>query len=203
MRLLWITLGVLVVDQVTKVIVRLNMSGLPRPSYGVIGGWLRLTYTENPGMAFGIMPGSTTVVTVCSLIAMVLIIVYMMKVRSGYKPYTMCLAAILGGAAGNIVDRLFYGPIFGYGPFFEGRVVDFIHFNIWAGLVPDSVPLIGGEYVALFPIFNVADIAICGGVAGILIFQKEFQRRVLAGRAKDSAVPVAVAVENASLPDQP
>ncbi len=180
MRLLWIALGVLVVDQATKVAVRLNMSATPRQSFGVIGDWLKFTFTENPGMAFGIMPGSTAVVTACSITATILIVIYLLRVRSGYAPYTTCLALILGGAVGNIVDRLFYGMIFDYAPFFQGRVVDFIHFNLWSGLVPESVPLIGGQFLALFPIFNVADIAICGGVVGILVFQKRFHSQMLA-----------------------
>jgi len=217
MRLVWIALSVLVLDQVTKIVVRINMGTTgPRESIGVLGDWLKLTYTENPGMAFGIMPGSTSVVTACSVIATILIIVYLLRVRKGYAPYTMCLAAILGGAIGNIVDRLFYGLIFEYGPFFEGRVVDFIHFNIWSGLVPGDIPLIGGEYLALFPIFNVADIAICGGVAGVLIFQKQFHlRRLAEGEAaanaeveaanaksdRSAAGGPAFAAEEAPLPD--
>ena len=181
MRLLWVALGVLVGDQATKVAVRLNMTVSPRQSFGVIGDWLKFTFTENPGMAFGIMPGSTAVVTACSITATILIVIYLLRVRSGYGPYTMCLTLILGGAVGNIVDRLFYGMIFDYAPFFQGRVVDFIHFNLWSGLVPESVPLIGGQYLALFPIFNVADIAICVGVVGILVFQKRFHSQMHAG----------------------
>ena len=59
-------------------------------------------------------------------------------------------------------------------PFFRGRVVDFIHFDIWHGQISSSIPLIGGSYLSFFPIFNVADIGIVGGVIGILLFQKKF-----------------------------
>ena len=180
MRLLWTAFGVLVIDQATKVAVRLNMSVSPRQSFDIIGDWLKFTFTENPGMAFGIRLGSTAVVTACSITATVLIFIYLLRVRSGYAPYTTCLALILGGAMGNIVDRLFYGMIFGYSSFFEGRVVDFIHFDLWRGFVPESIPLVGGQFMALFPIFNIADIAICGGVAGILVFQKRFHSQMLA-----------------------
>ena len=196
MRLFWIALAVLVVDQATKVVVRLNMAAPPNRSMGILGNWLKFTFTENPGMAFGIMPGSTAVVTALSIIATILIVVYLLRVRSGYAPYTSCLALILGGAVGNIVDRLFYGMIFNYAPFFEGRVVDFIHFNLWTGLVSDSVPFLGGQYLALFPIFNVADIAICGGVAGILIFQKRFHREMLAAASASSESSSASTLES-------
>ena len=172
MRLLWIAAGILVLDQTVKVAVRTSMS--ISQSIPLLGDWLKLTFTENPGMAFGITFGPAGLVTGFSIIATILIIVYMYRVRKGYTPYRISLAMILGGAIGNIIDRLFYGMIFGYGEFFKGRVVDFIHFNIWNGFVPDGVPLIGGTYMALFPIFNVADIAIVSGVVGILVFQKKF-----------------------------
>ncbi len=179
MRLLWIAAVVLVIDQATKVAVRLNMAMPPYRSIPLIGDWLKLTYTENPGMAFGITFGPAGLITGFAIIATILIIVYMYRVRNGYKPYRVSLAFIFGGAIGNIIDRLFYGMIFDYGSFFRGRVVDFIHVNVWNGFVPEAVPFIGGSHMALFPIFNVADIAIVGGVIGILVFQKKFHLQLL------------------------
>ncbi len=178
MRLFWIAAGILVLDQVTKVIVRLNMNQGYLGAIDLVGDWLKFTYTENPGMAFGINFGPPGLITGFSIVAAVMIGIYLFRIRGGYMPYTASLACILGGATGNIVDRLFYGMIFGYGPFFQGRVVDFIHFDIWYGLLPASIPLIGGSYFSFFPIFNVADIAIVGGVAGILLFQKRFLHRL-------------------------
>ena len=174
MRLLWIAAGVVVVDQTTKIVVHQNMSMPPYRSINLIGDWLKFTFTENPGMAFGVNFGPAGMVTAFSIIATLLIIVYLYRVRKGYTPYRASLAFILGGAIGNIIDRMFYGMVFGYGEFFQGRVVDFIHVNVWSGYVPDSVPLIGGSYMALFPIWNVADMAIVLGVVGILVFQKKF-----------------------------
>ncbi len=178
MRLFWIVAGVLVLDQVTKVVVRLNMDSGHLGAIDLVGGWLKFTYTENPGMAFGINFGPAGMITAFSMIAAVMIVVYLVRVRDGYLPYTSSLACILGGAIGNIVDRLFYGMIFDYGPFFQGRVVDFIHFDLWHGLIPASIPFIGGSYLSFFPIFNVADIGIVGGVMGILLFQKKFLNRM-------------------------
>lgn len=174
MRLFWIAAGIFLLDQLTKVVVRLNMDLGHFGAIDLLGGWLKFTYTENPGMAFGINFGPKGLITAFSIIAATMIMIYLFRVRSGYFPYTASLACILGGAIGNIMDRLFYGMFFGYAPFFQGRVVDFIHFDIWTGRVPSSVPLIGDSYLSFFPIFNVADIGIVGGVIGILIFQRKF-----------------------------
>ena len=188
MRLFWIVAGVMVLDQATKLVVRLNMDIGHLGAINLLGDCLNFTYTENPGMAFGITFGPAGLITVFSLLAAAMITIYMFRVRTGYLPYTVSLACILGGALGNIIDRLFYGMVFGYAPFFQGRVVDFIHFDIWYGQLPSAVPLIGDVYLALFPIFNVADIGIVGGVIGILIFQKKFLAGVTADQPSEETV---------------
>ena len=191
MRVLWLTGLVILLDQVTKIIVLRTMYlGQQIP---VIGTWLKLTYTENPGMAFGITFGPKSLVTIFSIIATVLISFYLYKVRNGYSPYKASLALILGGAVGNIIDRVFYGALFNDGSYFVGRVVDFIHVNIWSGFIPEAVPLIGGTYVSLFPIWNVADMAIVCGVVGILVFQKIYHRQIQEQEERESGPPVAVA----------
>ncbi|MFQ5568883.1 MAG: signal peptidase II [Rhodothermales bacterium] len=179
MRVLWIAAGAVLVDQISKIVVVNTMSGSPYQSIQLLGDWLKLTYTENPGMAFGITFGPPGLITAFSIIATLLIIVYMFRVRKGYTPYRASLGLILGGAIGNIIDRVFYGVIMGYGGLFEGRVVDFIHVNVWSGYVSDAVPLFGGKFMALFPIWNVADMAIVIGVVGILVFQKRFHQRMI------------------------
>ena len=88
--------------------------------------------------------------------------------------------------------------MFDYAPFFQGRVVDFIHFDIWHGRLPSSLPLIGDVNLSLFPIFNVADIGIVGGVIGILVFQKKF----LAGVAAEQPSEETVNPETLSSPIQ-
>ena len=188
MRLFWIVAGVMVLDQATKLIVRLKMDIGHLGAINLLGDWLKFTYTENPGMAFGITFGPAGLITVFSLLAAAMITVYMFRVRTGYLPYTVSLACILGGALGNIIDRLFYGMVFNYAPFFQGRVVDFIHFDIWYGQLPSAVPFIGDVYLALFPIFNVADIGIVGGVIGILVFQKKFLAGVTAEQSSEETV---------------
>lgn len=172
MRVLWLTGVVIILDQATKLLVMKTM--YLGQQIHLIGDWLKFTYTENPGMAFGITFGPRGMVTVFSVIATILITMYLFKVRKGYMPYRASLAFILGGAVGNIIDRVFYGAVFGGDSLFVGRVVDFIHVNVWSGFIPEVVPLIGGTYLSLFPIWNVADMAIVCGVVGILYFQKRY-----------------------------
>ena len=172
MRVLWISAVVLFVDQVTKIAV-LNFMYRGQ-SIPLVGDWLRLTFTENPGMAFGIQVGPPGTVTVMASLATLLIAGYIWQVRNAYLPYRVSLAFIFGGALGNIVDRIFYGTILGYGDLFTGRVVDFIHVSLWRGFVPEAVPLVGGAYFELFPIWNVADMAIVLGVVGVLVLYRGF-----------------------------
>lgn len=175
MRVFWITALIVLIDQITKLAVYATM--YRGQSIPVLGDWLRLTYTLNPGMAFGITFGPPGLITILALGATLLILVYIFHVRDGYAPYRYSLALILGGALGNIIDRIFYGKLFGYADLFQGQVVDFIHVNLWRGYIPDSIPLLGGTYAALFPIWNVADMAIVLGVVGILLFQRAFHEQ--------------------------
>lgn len=176
MRVLWLSAFVVAVDQATKAAVLEFMSpqnGVPQ-SIPVLGDWLRLTFTENPGMAFGLTVGPPGTVTVLSILATCLVAGYIHQVRRGYAPYVWSLGLILGGALGNIVDRVFYGVLLDYGTYFTGRVVDFIHVSLWKGFIPEGVPLIGGSYMELFPIWNVADMSIVIGVVGVLLFHRPF-----------------------------
>ncbi len=172
MRVLWLTLTIVAVDQLTKVWVKLNM--VLHESISVIGDVFKVTFTENPGMAFGLSLGSKLFLTLFSILATGLIGLYLWKVRKGPLGYRVALALILGGAIGNIIDRVFYGAIWGYGKILYGDVVDFIYLDVWQGVVPESIPLLGGRYLAIFPIGNIADLAIIGGVATIIIFQRRF-----------------------------
>ena len=167
-----IVLSVILVDQICKIIV-LNTMTLGM-SITLLGDWLKFTFTENPGMAFGMRFGPPAMITIFSILATFLIIIYLFKIGSIYRPYQTSLSFVLGGALGNIIDRVFYGAILYDEPLFLGKVVDFIHVNVWRGYVPDGIPFIGGSYMALFPIWNVADMSIVLGVVGILFFQKRF-----------------------------
>ena len=201
MHLFWIALVIIALDQATKLIVYNTMT--IQESIPIIGDWLRFTYTENPGMAFGINFGPDGLVTALSISATLLILLYLLKVKDNYFWYSVSIACILGGALGNIIDRVFYGYLFYNAPLFTGRVIDFIHLNLWKGYLPNAIPVIGGKYAALFPIWNVADMAIVMGVVGILVYQNKFQESLLA----QSENPVSTDEENgiaigSDLPDE-
>ena len=183
---------VILVDQVCKIIV-LNTMTLGQ-SIPLLGDWLKLTFTENPGMAFGLQFGPPSMIAIFSVIATFLIVLYLYKIGNIYTPYRISLSFVLGGALGNIIDRVFYGHILYDQPYFLGKVVDFIHVNAWRGYIPDGIPVLGGSYMALFPIWNVADMAIVLGVVGILYFQSKFHDRVmeLEGTAKGNVEAIEV-----------
>ena len=175
MRTVWLSALIVAVDQLTKLLVLRVM--YPGQQVPVLGDWLKLTFTRNPGMAFGITVGPRALVTVFSIIATVLILLYLYRVRRDYYPYRASLSLILGGAIGNIIDRMFYGVWFDGDGLLLGKVVDFIHVDVWNGVVPEVLPFIGGRHVSLFPIWNVADMAIVCGVVGIIFFQKRHHQK--------------------------
>jgi signal peptidase II len=181
MRVLWTTLAIILVDQITKLFIKgsawFGIKGMHLgESKPIIGDWFKLTFTENPGMAFGMELAPKLLLTLFSLVATFLILWYLWRVRNAHWGYRLSLASILGGAFGNIIDRVFYAKLYGYGDWFYGQVVDFIHFDIWRGTIASWVPIWGGQWTALFPIWNVADMSIVVGVVSILLFQGRFHR---------------------------
>ncbi|GAB5521132.1 MAG: hypothetical protein RhofKO_33830 [Rhodothermales bacterium] len=195
MRALWIICLTLIADQVVKVAVRIGM--YPGESITLAGNWLRLTFAENPGMAFGLTMGPRWLIPVLAVIATTLIGAYLYHVRQGYAPYVTSLAFVMGGALGNIVDRVFYGVLFQYGPLFQGRVVDYMHINVWRGYVPPEVPFWGGSYATLLPIFNLADVFILGGVIGLLVFQGRYHQQLGDAKREEPRPPLASPVMEA------
>lgn len=151
---------VLVLDQLTKQVVRTTPE-LHRVD--VIEGWLALNFTKNPGMAMGMDWLSTPMISIVAIVATIAIFTYILfTIRNANYGYLLCMGLILGGALGNIADRLFMAKIGGYGGVLDGHVVDFIHFNLAIGDTP------------VFPyIFNVADIAITTSILVMLVFHKK------------------------------
>lgn len=180
-----IALLVIIIDQAVKMLVHFEMDFGSPGQIPVFGDWFKLHYTTNPGMAFGMELGSDygkLLLTSFRLVAMVGIGYYLYHIIEKKQPnlYIICIAMILGGAIGNLVDSVFYGvwlnnaPYNASTPWFHGQVVDMFYFDIWEGYLPEWIPLWGGSYTALWPIFNVADAAIFVGVAMILVFQGRF-----------------------------
>ncbi|MDD5361594.1 MAG: signal peptidase II [Ignavibacteria bacterium] len=175
MRVFYLSLIVVIIDQLSKLKVKgidipfLNFSihGMPyNSSISVIDNLFLITFIENPGMAFGIEIGGKLLLSIFTLIATILIIYFIWKHKNESLYLRLSLAFILGGAVGNLIDRLFYGLIYGYAPLFYGKVVDFFHVNI-----PDFT--VFGKHFYTFPIFNVADISVTIGFFMILLGYKK------------------------------
>jgi len=129
----------------------------------IIEGWLAFNFTKNPGMALGMDWLSTPVISVIAITATIGIVVYILfTLNKANYAYLACMGLIVGGALGNISDRIFMAVKGGYGGVLEGHVVDFIHFTLTIG-----------DW-AVFPyIFNVADVAISTSIIILLIFHKK------------------------------
>ena len=178
-----LTIGVIILDQVIKLIVYYNMD--LGQEFLVFGEWFKIHYTVNPGMAFGLEIGSEfgkLALTIFRLFAMVGIGYYLYNLIKNAVPQGLswCIALILGGAVGNVIDSTFYGVLLEGNvprnvptPWFHGQVIDMFYVDIWEGRVVDWLPLFGGDYLSLWPIFNIADASIFVGVTIILIFQKQ------------------------------
>ncbi|MDW8333911.1 MAG: signal peptidase II [Bacteroidia bacterium] len=182
-----IAAAILLVDQATKIAVKLTMR--PDETIRIVGDVVKLHFIENPGAAFGMTLSRLTggmdeesgklILTIFSIFAVAAIAVYLTRVADHKTGLPFWVAVVLGGATGNIVDRVFYGLWFDAindydGGLFHGRVVDMIYIDIWNGVLPETWPVIGGQYWFIWPIFNVADIAITVGIGAIFIFQKRF-----------------------------
>jgi signal peptidase II len=177
------------IDQAVKIWVHINMEMGIAGQIEVFGEWFKLYYTLNPGMAFGMQFGSEygkLGLSLFRLVAMFFIAYYLYKLakEKTHPGVLWSMAAVLAGAIGNLIDSIFYGvwldnaPYNAISPWFHGQVVDMFYIDIWEGRVAEWVPLWGGDYISLWPIFNVADAAIFTGVAVILIFQKRFFKAV-------------------------
>lgn len=169
-RPLTIAAMLVVLDQVTKVLVKgFDLFGIVHEgmflgeSRPLLGDALRLTFVENPGMAFGIEWGNAKIILTLLTIGIVLLIVRMiMQTPESARIVRFSLTLLLGGAVGNLIDRMFYGVLYGEGPLFYGKVVDFLQVDI-----PD-VSLFGELYTH-WPVFNVADSCVSVGVVTLLI----------------------------------
>lgn len=210
---------IILIDQIIKIYVKLNFN------YGedikVMGqNWFQLYFIENSGMAFGmkIMDSTMgkTILTLFRLVAVTFGFFWVKKIinkgviGNGAK---ICIAMVLAGAAGNLVDSMFYGVLFdkglaydaatgaysvakytglaqfapgnGYSSLLHGSVVDMFHFPMIDTVWPKWMPIIGGNRFTFFdPIFNFADFSISFGIITLLVFQKKLLKGVFAEEKK-------------------
>ena len=180
-----ISLVVIIVDHVVKLIVHFNMVKGSIGQIKMFGEWFKLHYLTNPGMAFGMQlpfENSKIFLTLFRIIAMIAIgyYLYYLHKKEAPKGLLICIGLILGGAIGNLVDSVFYGvfldnaPFDAPSPWFYGQVIDMFYIDIWEGYLPDWIPIIGGDHMALWPVFNIADASIFVSIIIIFIFQKRY-----------------------------
>ncbi len=174
MRVLIYTFFIVAADQITKLYVKgikipflgIDIQGMPyQSSINVIGNFFKITFIENPGMAFGLQIGGKLFLSLFTIFATLLLIGFLYKNRNEGLLLRLALSFILGGAIGNLIDRIFYGKIYDYAPIFYGKVVDFLHFDF-----PNFT--IFGKNIYSWPIFNIADVFVTIGFLMILIGYK-------------------------------
>lgn len=150
---LGVAAGVVVLDQVTKAIAVATLED--HAPVQLLGEWLQLTFVRNPGAAFSLAGSYTVVISAIAIGVSFFIVRTARTLTSSW--WAVVLGGILGGALGNLIDRLFRAP----GPF-RGHVVDFLELPNW-------------------PVFNVADMALVGSavlavvlsIAGVDLDQAE------------------------------
>ncbi|MDD8016902.1 MAG: signal peptidase II [Bacteroidota bacterium] len=178
MRVLYVTAVIIIADQLTKFLVKgidvpllgIALQGMPLgASVPVFGDLLRITFIENPGMAFGIELGGKFLLTIFSIAASIGILFYIYMMRCEQLVFRVSLAFILGGAVGNLIDRVFYGVLYGTGPLFYGKVVDFIDVDFF------NINFLN-FHLSRFWVFNIADASVTVGVLMMLIFHRSLAK---------------------------
>ena len=186
-RLAWIiVIAILAIDQIIKIEVKTSMC---LGESIRLTDWFYINFIENKGMAYGMSFMPKILLSVLRLVAISVIgwYIYLVVREKGRTLYIALLAMIVAGAAGNVIDCMFYGLIFnasspfyvsyfvpfgtGYADFLMGKVVDMFYFPLIVTTWPQWVPFFGGEEFIFFsPVFNFADACISVGVVQMLLF---------------------------------
>lgn len=189
---------ILILDQAIKIYIKTHYF-LGEERF-VLGKWFSLHFVENEGMAWGLLFGGSygkIILTLFRLVAVIWGTFYLRTlVRKNTKTiYLLCGALIYAGAAGNLIDSMFYGLIFdasheypggvahlfpaggGYTSFLHGKVVDMFYFPVVDTVWPSWMPFWGGQSFKFFEyVFNLADASISVGVF-LLLFHELFLKK--------------------------
>lgn len=184
---LTVLLLAVIADQAIKIAVKTSMP--LGDGFRVFGEWFEIRFVENNGMAFGMEIFNKYFLTSFRIVAVVFLgyILYRLIKSTKYPlGFVVCVALILAGALGNIIDCLLYGEIFsssygqvasfvpwgeGYASFMQGRVVDMFYFPLFTW--PEWMPLVGGD-IFFSPVFNFADACISCSVVIMLLFYRKY-----------------------------
>ncbi|MCX7880304.1 MAG: signal peptidase II [Ignavibacteria bacterium] len=140
----------------------------PNKEIRVISEIVKFVYVENAGLAFGIQVGALKIfLSIFSILASVVLVFVLLKIKDYPFAVQLAFGSVLAGAVGNLIDRVFYGVIFGYAPIFYGRVIDFIQVDI-----PD-INIGGIINYTHWPVFNIADSCVTIGIILLLILHKQ------------------------------
>ena len=173
MKIYWLAFWIVILDQATKWMVKHWM--ILHDSIPLIGNTIQLTYLENPGMAFGIrffeahQFWGRWFFSIVSILASIGLIWYIYRMRHERWIYRVSLALILGGAVGNLIDRVAFG-----------RVVDFMDVDI-----PDMLGM------QRWPVFNVADSSVVLGmiVMSAFVMLSKHEKEPPQPNAEDHNIP--------------
>lgn len=180
-----IIVALLVIDQIIKILVKTNMC-LGETIH--ITDWFYIDFVENNGMAYGMTFINKFLLSLLRIVAVSFIgwYIYRQIKAEARMRYLILLSMVFAGAAGNILDSMFYGLIFdastpfevaqlvplgtGYTSFLMGKVVDMFYFPLIVTTWPQWIPFVGGEEFVFFsPVFNFADACISVGVVMLLL----------------------------------
>ena len=171
---------VLLVDQVSKIYIKLNFR---LGEFVHIFDWFQIYFIENNGMAFGIEIVDKLFLTIFRILAVagLAYFIHFLIKKQARQGFVLAVSLLLAGAAGNIIDSVFYGVLFsestpwqlatflpeggGYARLFYGKVVDMLYFPL--------IKNAAGQTIFFRPVFNIADSAITISAAIILIFYRK------------------------------
>lgn len=179
---------ILLIDQIIKVSVK---TGMCLHDSIRITNWFYISFIENNGMAYGMQIGSKLLLSLFRVAAIGVLgyYIWLEAQRKARWGYIVCLSMVLAGAAGNLLDCMFYGLCFdastpqhvsqyvglgnGYAPFLMGKVVDMFYFPLIVTTYPEWFPFWGGqEFIFFSPVFNFADASISTGVVALILFYR-------------------------------